>query len=193
MLVTCELSSDPCHLLFRFSRAAPLCRIIHHSSLGWAPSGQGTPSPSAQISSPRPTVTPNTHPPLVPRTPAAVDFLTERLPVPQNGTPLRPIVIRYQVHVLALFSGSGSLFPSAPWSFLDHLPPSSPFLAVVWPGRTPRRDGRPLRHRLGRVESRGPPVGATASLARLAQLARLSIADCESATTLAAASAATAA
>lgn len=43
-------------------------------SLSWAPSSQGPPSRPAQISSPQPTVTPIAHPPLVPRTPAAVVF-----------------------------------------------------------------------------------------------------------------------
>lgn len=159
-------------------------------SLGWAPSGQGPPpaQPKSALLNQR---SPHRPPTTRPENPSCRRLLTERLPVPQNGTPLRPIVIRYQVHVLALFSGSGSLFP-LPLGLLiicHHRPRPRGGLARPNPNsvasRTPLLDSR--------VESRAPSR-RNSLLARLAQLARSSITDRVFATTtLAAASAATAA
>lgn len=133
------------------------------------------------------------HPPTTrPENPSCRRLLTERLPVPQNGTPLRPHRDPISSHVLALFSGSGSLFP-APWSF-DHLPPSSSSSRWSGPAESPFRFASKRFEDTALGESnRGPPGRRNSLLARVAQVTRLSTTDRVSATTLAAASAAPAA
>lgn len=135
--VTCTVGSSPCHLLFRFSRAQ-LHFAVSLIGLGnrlarpaKAPSRAQPKSALLDQRSPH-------HPPTTrPENPSCRRLLTERLPVPQNGTPLRPHRDPISSHVLALFSGSGSLFP-APWSF-DHLPPSSSSSRWSGPAESPFR------------------------------------------------------
>lgn len=155
-------------------------------SLGWAPSGQGPPlaQPKSALLNQR---SPHRPPTTRPENPSCRRLLTERLPVPQNGTPLRPIVIRYQV-TYWLYSPDQGLFP-LPLGLLiicHHRPRPRGGLARPNPLRSPQG------HRSWTVESRAPGR-RNSLLARLAQLARLSITGRVSATTLAAASAATAA
>ena len=183
-LVTCRWSSVPCHPLFRFSRPAPLCRI---HSLGWAPSGQGPPLPSPN-QLPSTNGHPITHPPLVPRTPAAVVFSRSDCRCHKTVHPSDPIVIRYQV-TYWFYSPDQGLFSLAPLVFLiicHHRPRPRGGLARSNP--LPVASTTPP----WRVESRAPGR-RNSLLARLAQLARLSITDLVSATTLAAVSAAPAA
>lgn len=142
------------------ARPAPLCRIIHWIGQPSSPSSQG-PSRPAQISSPQPTVTPITHPPLDPRTPAAVDFSRSDCRCHKTVHPSDPIVIRYQV-TYWLYSPDQGLF-SLPLGLLiicHHRPRPRGGLA---------RPNPPFRFASSRTppwESRiaGPPVGAIACL-----------------------------
>lgn len=144
-LVTCQNSSNPCHL------SSVSARQVHFAvSLGWAPSGQGGPPPkpkSALLNQRSPHHPPSTRP----ENPSCRRLHTERLPVPQNGAPLRPIVIRYQV-TYWLYSPDQGLFSPASWSF-DHLPPSSSSSRWSGPAESPFRSLR--GHRLGE-STRGP-------------------------------------
>lgn len=174
--------------LFRFSRPAPLCRIIAHwVGLRPAKAPPLAPSPN-QLSSTN--GHPITHPPLVPRTPAAVVFTRSDCRCHKTVHPSDPIVIRYQV-TYWLYSPDQGLF-SLPLGLLiicHHRPRPRGGLARPSPLRSPQG------HRSWTVESRAPGR-RNSLLARLAlaQLARLSTTDRVPATiTLAVASAATAA
>lgn len=184
--VTCTIGSSPCHLLFRFSRAQ-LHFAVSLIGLGnrlarpaKAPSRAQPKSALLNQRSPH-------HPPTTrPENPSCRRLLTERLPVPQNGTPLRPHrdpISKSRIGFILRIRVSFSL-PLGLLIICHHRPRPRGGLARP----NPLSGSLLRRHRLGRVESRAPGR-RNSLLARVAQLARLSTTDRVSATTLAAASA----
>lgn len=159
--VTCTIGSSPCHLLFRFSRA-PLHFAVSLIGLGNRLARPAKAPLRAQPKSALLNQRSPHHPPTTrPENPSCRRLLTERLPVPQNGTPLRPHRDPISKSRIGFILRIRVSFP-CPLVFRSFATIVL-VLAVVWPGRIPF----PVRFfddtALGE-SNRGPPVGATACL-----------------------------